>query len=99
MNKRPDFNLIEIDKMRKRKRRELSDLENQEIHEAFKLFDTDNDDKIDYHELKVALRALGFDLKKNDVQKLMTDYDMENIGKISLADFIEICKFLFLNIL
>ena len=40
MNKRPDFSLIEIDKMRKRKRRELSDLENQEIHEAFKLFDT-----------------------------------------------------------
>jgi hypothetical protein len=40
MNKRPDFNLIEIDKMRKRKRRELSDLEKQEIQEAFKLFDT-----------------------------------------------------------
>ena len=78
--------------MRKRKRRELSELETQEIQEAFKLFDTDNDEKIDYHELKVALRALGFDLKKHEVQKFMTEYDLENSGKITIADFNEICK-------
>jgi centrin-3 len=53
MNKRPDFSLIDLDKLRKRKKRELSDLEKQEIQEAFKLFDTDNDEKLDYHELKV----------------------------------------------
>lgn len=40
MNKRPDFNLIDIEKIRKRKRRDLSDLERQEIQEAFRLFDT-----------------------------------------------------------
>ena len=53
MNKRPDFSLIDLEKVRKRKKRELSDLEKQEIVEAFKLFDSDNDEKIDYHELKV----------------------------------------------
>ncbi len=32
--------------------------------EAFDLFDTDKSGSIDYHELKVAIRALGFDVKK-----------------------------------
>ena len=53
MNKRPDFGLIDLEQIRKKKKRELTGLEKQEIVEAFKLFDTDSDDKIDYHELKV----------------------------------------------
>lgn len=53
MNKRADFGLLDFDKIRKKKKRELTDLEKQEINEAFKLFDTDNDERIDYHELKV----------------------------------------------
>jgi centrin-3 len=97
MNKRPDFGLIDLEKFRKRKKRELTDLEKQEIQEAFKLFDTDNDEKIDYHELKVALRALGFDVKKTDLQKVMADYDVENTGKITVEDFNEICRFFFYN--
>ena len=38
---------------RRRKRRELSEEQKQEIVEAFNLFDTDKDQAIDYHELKV----------------------------------------------
>ncbi|KAH9980624.1 hypothetical protein BJV74DRAFT_887718 [Russula compacta] len=34
----------------------------QKIKEAFELFDTDKDGAVDYHGLKVAMRALGFDL-------------------------------------
>ncbi|KAK4051898.1 Calcium-binding component of the spindle pole body (SPB) half-bridge [Microbotryomycetes sp. JL201] len=45
----------------------------QEVREAFELFDMDKDGRIDYHELKVALRALGFDLKKAEVLKLLRD--------------------------
>ena len=33
----------------------------------FGLFDLDKDKRIDYHELKVATRALGFDLAKPDL--------------------------------
>ena len=42
------------DKGRRRKRRELSEEQKQEIVEAFNLFDTDKDQAIDYHELKVS---------------------------------------------
>ena len=46
------------DKGRRRKRRELSEEQKQEIVEAFNLFDTDKDQAIDYHELKACEGAL-----------------------------------------
>lgn len=52
---------------------QLSPDQQQEVREAFELFDLDKDQKLDYHEFKVALRALGFDLKKAEVLKLMRD--------------------------
>lgn len=42
-----------MDRPKRRKRRELSEEQKQEIREAFDLFDTDKDKAIDYHELKV----------------------------------------------
>ena len=38
-----------------RKRRELTEEQKQQVHEAFDLFDTDKDGAIDYHELKVCV--------------------------------------------
>ena len=39
--------------------------------EQFSLFDLDKDQKIDYHEFKVALKALGFDLPKPELLNLL----------------------------
>jgi centrin-3 len=58
----------------------LTEDQRQEIKEAFELFDTDKDGAIDYHELKVALRALGFDMKKAEVVKMMRDNDRQGDG-------------------
>lgn len=46
-------------KTRKRAKPELSEDQKQEIKEAFDLFDTERSGSIDYHELKVIMRALG----------------------------------------
>lgn len=51
----------------------LSPDQQTEIREAFELFDLDKDQRLDYHEFKVSLRALGFDLKKSEVLKLMRE--------------------------
>lgn len=51
----------------------LSQDQTAEIREAFELFDMDKDGRIDYHETKVAMRALGFDLKKAEVLKILRD--------------------------
>ncbi|KAF3848505.1 hypothetical protein F7725_015002, partial [Dissostichus mawsoni] len=68
----------------------MSEDQKHEIKEAFELFDTDKDKEIDYHELKVAMRALGFEVKKVDVLKILKDYDREGNGKITLEDFNEV---------
>ncbi|XP_061553978.1 centrin-3 isoform X3 [Phycodurus eques] len=85
------------DKSKRKKRKELSDEQKHEIREAFELFDTDKDDQIDYHELKVAMRALGFELKKVDVMQILKDYDMEGSGKIAFEDFNEVVSELILQ--
>ena len=40
------------------------------------------------------MRALGFDVKKPDVLKILKDYDREATGKISFEDFQEVSKYL-----
>lgn len=44
---------LSADKNKRKKRRELTEDQKHEIKEAFDLFDTDKDQAIDYHELKV----------------------------------------------
>ncbi|CZT20723.1 related to caltractin [Ramularia collo-cygni] len=49
----------------------LSEEQREEINEAFSLFDLDKDSHIDYHELKVALKALGFEVPKSDLLHIL----------------------------
>ncbi|XP_029503664.1 centrin-3-like [Oncorhynchus nerka] len=81
---------LAVDKTKRKKRRELTEEQKLEIKEAFELFDTDKDKEIDYHELKVAMRALGFEVKKVDVLKILKDYNREGNGKITFDDFNEV---------
>ncbi|KAG9246508.1 hypothetical protein BJ878DRAFT_279749 [Calycina marina] len=52
----------------------LTEEQLQEINEAFQLFDLDKDSRIDYHEFKVALKALGFDPPKPEIINLLTSH-------------------------
>ena len=83
-------------KRRTHSRPELTDEQKQEIKEAFELFDTDKDSCVDYHELKVAMRALGFDLKKAEVLKILRDHDKSGHGLMEFEDFAKISE-LFLS--
>ncbi len=74
-------------KRRVHNRPELTDEQKQEIKEAFDLFDTDKDRQLDYHELKVAMRALGFDYKKAEVLKILRDHDKSGHGLMEFDDF------------
>lgn len=66
---------------------ELLHEQKQEIYEAFSLFDMNNDGYLDFHELKVAMRALGFDAPKREVLELLERYDTEDRHQISYDDF------------
>ncbi len=76
--------------MNKRVRNELTEEQRQEIKEAFDLFDTDSSGVIDAKELKVAMRALGFEPKKDDVRKILQEIDRNGDGVIKFDEFIEI---------
>jgi Ca2+-binding EF-hand superfamily protein len=54
-------------------------------------FDTDGSGEVDYRELKAAMRALGFDVKKKQVLAILDDYDKDAQSTISAVEFHEIC--------
>ncbi|ORX69731.1 EF-hand [Linderina pennispora] len=66
----------------------ISDDQLAEIHEAFSLFDTNKDGLIDFFELKVAMRALGFNQKKQEVLQILQDHGTdESSGSIDRESF------------
>eukprot|EP01070_Trichotokara_eunicae_P005105 Trichotokara_eunicae@DN4340_c0_g1_i1.p1 len=72
------------------RRRELTEDQKREIQEAFNLFDTDGSGFIDTRELRVVLRALGFEPKQDELRNLISKVDKENNGAISFASFQEV---------
>ena len=80
-----------------RRIREISDEQKQEIKEAFDLFDTDGSGYIDGKELKVAMRALGFEPKKEEVQKMIADVDVDGSGRIHYEDFVKLMTVKIMN--
>lgn len=58
-----------------------------DIKEAFSLVDTKRDGFIETKQLKFAMRALGFEPKKEEINKLVADFDKNKFGKISLDEF------------
>lgn len=69
---------------------ELSDEQKSDIKEAFDLFDTEGSGTIDVKELKVAIRALGFEPKKEEIKKMIAEIDKDSSGKLSFNDFLQL---------
>lgn len=61
----------------------------EEIKEAFRLFDSDGSGTIDVRELKAAMRALGFQVKKVEIRQMIADIDKDESGSIDMDEFIE----------
>ncbi len=80
-----------------RKPREISEDQRQEIREAFDLFDTDGSGTIDAKELKVAMRALGFEPKKEEVIKMINEVDTDGSGLVRIEDFSRLMSMKILN--
>jgi len=54
------------------------------------LFDTDGSGAIDAKELKVSMRALGFEPKKEEIAKMMHEVDKDGSGTITFEDFLKL---------
>merc|ERR1711981_1396024 len=67
----------------------LTDEQMEEIREAFGLFDGDASGAIDVRELKAAMRALGFEVKNEELKKMVADVDNDGNGTIEFGEFLE----------
>eukprot|EP00388_Colpodella_angusta_P007160 GDKJ01020465.1.p1 GENE.GDKJ01020465.1~~GDKJ01020465.1.p1 ORF type:complete len:181 (-),score=43.20 GDKJ01020465.1:39-581(-) len=68
----------------------LSEEQLEELREAFDLFDTDHSGAIDARELKAAMRALGFEVNKDQVRQMVLDIGKDATSSFSFEDFCEL---------
>ena len=71
----------------------ISTEENEDLRQAFDLFDIKENGKIDPSEIKETMRQLGFDTKNPTIYKIIEDLDTEESksnGGISFSEFSEI---------
>ena len=68
---------------------ELSEEQKQEIREAFDQFDTDGSGSIDAKELKVAMRALGFELSREEIREMIKQVAGGSVPSIDFNQFME----------
>merc|ERR1711918_300972 len=83
----------------------LTDEQKAELKEAFELFDTDGSGAVDSSELHTAMKALGFEPKKEEIAEKMNQkdgkeellkgfklFDDDNTGRISMKNFKRVAK-------
>ena len=74
------------------KKQNTSTEENEELRQAFDLFDVKENGKIDPSEIKETMKQLGFDAKNPTIYKIIEDLDTDDTkknGGISFSEFSE----------
>ena len=69
---------------------ELTSQQKTEIKQAFDLFDVAGTGKIKAKDIKVALRALGFEPKKDELKRLINSVDKSNSGELDFNMFLDV---------
>jgi centrin-1 len=68
---------------------DLTEEQKQEIREAFDQFDTDGSGSIDAQELKMAMRALGFELTREEIRDMIQKCVGSNTPTLDFQQFFE----------
>merc|ERR1711937_1014745 len=58
-----------------------------ELREAFDLFDTDGSGAVDATELHTAMKALGFEPKKEEISKMVKEMDKDGDATVDFEEF------------
>jgi len=64
----------------------LSDVQKNDLREAFELFDTDGSGSIEATELMTAMSALGFEPKESEIKKMVSDMDKDGDASVDLEE-------------
>jgi len=72
---------------------ELSEEQKQEIKEAFEVLDQERQsNSIPIKDLNIVLRALGFEVTKEEMNKIMKELDKNEDDMLKYEDFFEIMQ-------
>ena len=71
-------------KVKKPKKQGLSEEQIEELRDVFNLFDNDHSGSIDYRELEIAMRSLGFEVEKEELLEMISDVDADGSGIIEV---------------
>merc|ERR1712010_170433 len=65
----------------------LTEEQKGELREAFDLFDTDGSGAVDATELHTAMKALGFEPKKEEISKMVKEMDKDGDATVDFEEF------------
>merc|ERR1712224_409544 len=65
----------------------LTEEQRGELREAFDLFDTDGSGAVDFTELMTAMKALGFEPKKEEIAKMVKEMDKDGDQTVDFEEF------------
>merc|ERR1711898_39348 len=65
----------------------LTEEQKGELREAFDLFDTDGSGAVDASELHTAMKALGFEPKKEEIAKMVREMDKDGDATVDFEEF------------
>ncbi len=71
---------------------ELSEEQKQEIKEAFDVLDTEKINTIPMKDLNIILRALGFEVTKEEMNKIMKELEKNEDDVLKYEEFFEIMQ-------
>ena len=81
--------VVEFDEFLRLMQRRMRDTDTEEeMVEAFKVFDRDGDGLISLNELKLVMRQIGEPLSERDCQDIITSGDRDNDNKLNFDEFI-----------
>ncbi len=61
----------------------------RDLRMVFDVFDLDKSGFIDQNELRKACKILGFNVRKEEIKKMMDDVDVDRSGQIDFNEFLE----------
>ena len=73
-----------------RLRIELTEAQKNELRQAFDLFDSEGTGRIQAQEIKVALRALGYEVKKDELKGLLLEVGSSPTGTLDFNEFLRV---------
>lgn len=72
---------------RSKKKRNLTEEQQQEIRKAFEVFDADKSGAIDADELSCAMKTLGFTTKMEEIIAMIAEVDNDGSGTVEYKEF------------